>query len=77
MLVFVSIRYWFKLMFVLYNFFILQEDENALHLSAHSGNVDLLKFVLPKFTEADKLRDVNVYGDGLVHFANRNEQMKW
>ena len=74
MFVFVCIRYWFKLMFVLYYIFILQKDVNALHWSANSGNVDLLKFVLPKFTEADKLHDVDVYGDNLVHYASRNRQ---
>ena len=61
-------------MFVLYYIFPLQEDVNALHWSTCSGNVDLLKFVLPKFTEADKLHDVNVYGDSLVHYASKNKQ---
>ena len=74
MLVFVCIRYWFKLTFVLYYIFTLQGDTNALHWSADSGSVDLLKFVLPKFTEADKLHDVNVNGYSLVHFASRNKQ---
>ena len=55
-------------------YFTLQGDVNALHWSADSGNVDLLKFVLPKFTEAAKLHDVNVYGNSLVHFASRNRQ---
>ena len=73
MLVFVCIRYWFKLAFVLF-IFTLQGDANALHWSALSGNVDLLKFVLPKFTEADKLHDVDVNGNSLVHYASRNKQ---
>ena len=61
-------------MIVLYYIFTLQGDTNALHWSAHSGNVDLLKFVLSKFTEADKLHDVDVYGNSLVHYASRNER---
>ena len=36
--------------------------------------MDLLKFLLPKFIEAGKLHDVDVYGDSIIHFASRNEQ---
>ena len=36
--------------------------------------MDVLKFLLPKFIEAGKLYDVDVYGDSLIHFASRNEQ---
>ena len=61
-------------MIVLYYIFTLQEDVNALHLSAYSGNVDLLKFVLPKFTEADNLHDVDVDGESIVHYASKNKQ---
>ena len=34
--------------------------------------MDLLKFLLPKFIEAGKLHDVDVYGDSIIHFASRN-----
>ena len=63
-----------NILVVLYYIFTLQGDANALHWSALGGNVDLLKFVLPKFTEADKLHDVDVYGHSLVYYASRNEQ---
>ena len=36
--------------------------------------MDLLKFLLPKFIEAGKLHDVDVYRDSLLHYASRNEQ---
>ena len=36
--------------------------------------MDLLKFLLPKFIEAGKLHDVDVYGDSLLHYASRNDQ---
>ena len=36
--------------------------------------MDLLEFLLPKFIEAGKLHDVDVYGDSIIHFASRNEQ---
>ena len=36
--------------------------------------MDLLKFLLPKFIEAGKLHDVDVYGDSIIHYASRNEQ---
>ena len=36
--------------------------------------MDVLKFLLPKFIEAGKLHDVDVYGDSIIHFASRNEQ---
>ena len=35
--------------------------------------MDLLKFLLPKFIEAGKLHDVDVYGDSIIHDASRNE----
>ena len=36
--------------------------------------MDVLKFLLPKFIEAGKLHDVDVYGDSIIHYASRNEQ---
>ena len=36
--------------------------------------MDLLKLLLPKFIEAGKLHDVDVYGDSIIHFASRIEQ---
>ena len=36
--------------------------------------MDLLEFLLPKFIEAGKFQDVEVYGDSLIHFASTNIQ---